>query len=98
MGLPIGVQDPLKTAFRTSKQSPIGQDRHDLPRRQCRELRLVAVQQDPLAHLVTEAVVHVRLVAISAIGVITSTFELSPPSQARSRTATSLHLTHLVAE
>ena len=72
MGLDMVLQDPVKAAFRTNKQSPISQDRHDLPRRQRGVLRLLAGQQDPLAFLVAEAVGHVTLAAFSAISAISS--------------------------
>ena len=80
MGLAMGVQDPVEAALRTNKQSPISQDRHDLPRRQCCKLRLVAGQQDPLAFLVAEAVGHVTLAAFSAISAISSACKLPPPA------------------
>ena len=80
MGQAMGVQHPVEVAFRTNKQSPISQHRHDLARRQCGKLRLVAGQQDPLALLVAKAVRNVTVAAFSVIGAIPSTCELSPPA------------------
>jgi hypothetical protein len=80
MGPAMGVQDPVKAALRTNKQSPISQHRHDLARRQCCKLQLIAGQQDPLAFLVACAMSHVSLAAFSAIGAFPSACKLPPPA------------------
>lgn len=71
------VKDTVEVAFRTNKQSPNSQQRHDLTRRQCCKLRLVAGQQDSQALLVAKEVKNV-LVAFSVIGANPSTCALSP--------------------
>ena len=35
MALALGMEDAVEAAFRTDREVLIGQDRHDLPRRQC---------------------------------------------------------------
>ena len=74
----MGVQDPVEAAFRTNKQSSISQHRHDLARRQSCKIRLIAVQQDPMANLVAEAVGHVTPAAFTVNGPIPFTCELPP--------------------
>ena len=57
----------------------IGQGRHDLPWRQCREIALVAGEQDPLAFLLAQSVRNQALAAFTAIDAVPSTNKLSPP-------------------
>ena len=61
-------------------EAPVGQNGHDLPRWQRRELRLVAGEQDPLTLLVTQAVRNEAVAAFTAIGAVPITGELTPPA------------------
>ena len=61
-------------------KTTIGQDWNDLPRRQCREFRLVAGEEDSLALLVAQAMRHQAVAAFTAIQSVPNTGELSPPA------------------
>jgi hypothetical protein len=76
----MGMEHPVEAALRTDVETPIRQDRHDLSRRQRRELRLVAGEQDPLALLVAEAVRDKAVAAFTAILAVPITRELTPPA------------------
>jgi hypothetical protein len=83
VNLTVGVQHPVKAAFRTDIKPAISQNRHDLPWRQRCKFRLVAGQQDPLAFLLTEAVSHVPAAALTPVDAITVTRELTAPALQR---------------
>jgi hypothetical protein len=76
----MGMQHAVEAALRTDVEAPIGKDRHDLARRQRRELGFVAGKQDPLALLVSEAVRHQAVAAFTAIQAVPITRELPPPA------------------
>ena len=63
MGLSMVMEQAIEAALRTDVQATIRKNRHDLPRRQRRELALVAGEQDPLAHLHAEAMGHQAVAA-----------------------------------
>jgi hypothetical protein len=83
VNLTVSVQHPVKAAFRTDIKPAIGEDRHDLAWRKCREFRFVASQQDPLAFLLTEAVSHVPATALAPVNAITVTSKLTAPALQR---------------
>ena len=83
MDLAMGMEHPVEAALRADVDAAIGKDRHDLARRQRRELRLVAGEQDPLALLVREAVRHHAVAAFAAIQTDPITRELPPPALQR---------------
>ena len=91
----MGVQHPVEAALRTDIEAPVGQNGHDLPRWQRRELRLVAGEQDPLTLLVTQAVRNEAVAAFTAILAVPITRELAPPplQGAESDPKQSRHLT-----
>jgi hypothetical protein len=80
MGLAMGMEHAVEAAFRPDIQAPIGKDRHDLARRQCRELRLVAGEQDALSLLVAQAMRVQAMAAFAAIQSVPITRELPPPT------------------
>jgi len=80
MGLAMVMEHPVRAALGTDVDPSIGKDRHDLPRRQGRELRLVAGEQDPLALLVAQAMRHQAVAAFTAIQAVPITRELPPPA------------------
>lgn len=81
--LPMGVQHPIKAAFRTDIQPAIGQNGHDLSRRQRREFGLIAGEQDPLAFLLAEAVGHMAAAALATIHTVPITRKLAVPTLQR---------------
>jgi hypothetical protein len=83
MGLAMVMQHAVEAALRADVLTPIGKDRHDLARWQCRELRLVTGQKDALALLVGEAVRHQAVAAFTAIQAVPITRELPPPALQR---------------
>jgi hypothetical protein len=83
MGLAVGMEHAVEAALRADVHTPIGKDRHDLARWQCRELRLVTGQKDALALLVGEAVRHQAVAAFTAIQAVPITRELPPPALQR---------------
>ncbi len=83
MGLPMGMENAVKAALRADIDAPIRQDRHDLPRWQRGEFRLVAREQDPLALLVREAVRHLARATFTAVQAVPITRELTPPALQR---------------
>jgi len=76
----MGMQHSVEAALRADIQASISQDRNDLPRRQRREFRLVAGEQDPLALLVAQAMRHHAVAAFTAITSVPITGKLSPPA------------------
>jgi len=46
VGLSMGMEHPVEAALGSEIQPTVGQNWHDLARRQCRELRLIAGEQD----------------------------------------------------
>ena len=79
----MGMQNPVEAALRTDIQTPVRENRHDLPWWQRRKFRLVAGQQNPLAFLLAEAVRHMAVAALAAIDAITVTSELAAPALQR---------------
>jgi hypothetical protein len=57
----------VEAPLRTDIEALIGQDRHNLPRRQRRKLRLVAGEQDPLPFFFCEAMGNHPMAAFTAI-------------------------------
>jgi hypothetical protein len=86
MGLAMGMEHAVEAALRADVQPAIGQDRHDLARRQRRELGFVAGEQDPLALLVGEAVRHQAVAAFTAVQAVPITRKLPPPTLQRGQT------------
>ena len=80
MGLVMVMQHAVEAALRADEKAPIGKDRHDLGRRQRRELGFVTGKQDPLALLVSEAVKHPAVAAFTAIQAVPITRELPTPA------------------
>ncbi len=78
MGLAVGMKHPVEDALRADIETPIRQGRHNLARRQRRELRLVVVEQDPLALFLTQAVGHMAGAASAAVHAVPYTCELMP--------------------
>jgi hypothetical protein len=83
VNLPVGVEHPVEAALGTDVKAPIRQHRHDLPRRERCEFRLIAGQQDPLAFLLAEAVSHVEVAALATVDAITVTSKLTAPALQR---------------
>lgn len=67
MGLPVCVEHPVDAALGADKQPTIGQHRRDLACRLGRELGFVAVEQDPLALLLAQALRYQALAPFAAI-------------------------------
>lgn len=76
----MGVQHAVEAALGTDAEPPMGKNRHDLARRQRRELGFIAGEQDPLALVVSEAVRHKAVAAFTAIHAVPVTLELPPPA------------------
>jgi len=74
---------PVQAALRADIRPSVGQDRHELPRRQGRELGPVAGEQDPLALLVSQAKRDQALAAFAAIQAVLITCEPPPPALQR---------------
>jgi hypothetical protein len=83
MGLAMVMEHPVEAALGTDIDPSIGKDRHDLPRRQGRELGLVAGEQDPLTLLIREAVRNRAVAAFTAIQSVPITRKLAPPALQR---------------
>jgi hypothetical protein len=83
MDLAVGMEYPVKAALRADVQATICQHRHDLPRWQRGEFRLVAGQQDPLALFFAEAVSHMAVAALAPVHTITGTSKLPAPALQR---------------
>ena len=83
MNLTVGVQHPVKAAFRTDIKPAISQNRHDLPGRKRREFRLVASEQNPLAFFFAEAVRHMAVAALTTVDAITVASKLPTPALQR---------------
>ena len=84
VNLPMGVEHPVKAAFRTDIKPAIGQDRHDLSWRQRREFGLVTGEEDPLAFFFAEAVRHIAMAALTPVHTAAVTSELAAPTLQRS--------------
>jgi hypothetical protein len=80
MGLTMVMEHPVEAALGTDIQASISQDRHDLPRRQGRELGLVAGEQNPLTLLIREAVRNQAVAAFTAIQAVPITRKLTSPA------------------
>lgn len=79
----MGMENAVITALKADVHASISQGRHDLPRRQCRELGLVGGQQDPPAFFLAQAVGHQAMTAFTDGEAISATSEL--PSSALQR-------------
>jgi hypothetical protein len=79
----MGMEHSVETALGADIQPTVRQSGHDLTRRQGRELRLVARQQDPLALLFGEPVRHQAVAAFTAIKSVPITREQPPPALQR---------------
>ena len=88
MGLAMGIELAVEAAFRPDIKVLIGKDRHHLARRKCREIRLVADEQDALACLVAQAIRDPAVAAFAATQSVPITRELSPASLQRGQTHT----------
>jgi len=86
VGLAVSVEHPVEAALGVDIQSATGQCRHDLPRWQRGELRLVAGQQDPLPLLLTESVRHMAVAPLAAVNSVPITCELTAPALQRGQT------------
>ena len=86
MDLAMGMEDPIEAAVRADVDAAIGQHRHDLPRRQGRELGFVAGQQNSLALFLREAMRHQAMAAFTAVQAVPITRELPPPALQRGQT------------
>ena len=83
MGLAMVMEHPVEAALGTDVDPSISQDRHDLPRRQGRELGFVAGEQYPLTLLIRKAVRNQAVAAFTAIQAVPITCELPPPALQR---------------
>jgi hypothetical protein len=76
----MGMQHPIEAALSTDVEPAIRKYRHDLSRWQRRKFGLVSGEQDPLAFLLAEVVLHMAVAALAAIDAITVTGELAAPA------------------
>jgi hypothetical protein len=78
--LSVGMKHPVEVVLRAYIETTIGQDRHDLTRRQGREFHQVAVEQDPLALLLVQTVKYPKVATFTAIAAVPKICKLSPPA------------------
>jgi hypothetical protein len=76
----MGMEHAVEAPLRTDIEALIGQDRHNLPRRQRRKLRLVAGEQDPFPFLFCEAVRNMAWTAFTAVHTVPITRKLPSPA------------------
>jgi hypothetical protein len=76
----MGMEHAVEAPLRTDIEALIGQDRHNLPRRQRRKLRLVAGEQDPLPFFFCEAMGNHPMAAFTAIHAVPIARELPAPA------------------
>jgi hypothetical protein len=68
----MDMEDSIEAALRTDVETPVRQDRHNLPARQGCEFWLVVGEQDPLALVLGEAVRHQAGTPFTTIGTFPS--------------------------
>ena len=83
MGLAMGVEHPVEAALLADIKPAIGQNGHDLARRQRSKFRFVAGEQDPLALFFAEAVGYMAMAAFAAVQAVPIACELPPPALQR---------------